>query len=116
MTAFPSQDAAGLANDYTWFLYFVLAMFLASLFRDRVLAAIAPAIVLFSAVYLMTHFLGAPYQGRFVPVILAAHGAYATLFAAVWFAKRKPGRRSSLRLLARINCGNSYRVTARKVR
>lgn len=92
LTAFPSHDAAGLANDYAWFLYFVLALFLASLLRSKVLAVIAPAIALFSAVYLATHFLGAPYQGRFIPVLLGAHGAYVVLFAAVWFAKRRAGR------------------------
>ncbi|MEZ7197116.1 hypothetical protein [Pseudodesulfovibrio karagichevae] len=92
LTAFPSHDAAGLANDYAWFLYFVLALFLASLLRSKVLAAVAPAIALFSAVYLATHFLGAPYQGRFIPVLLGAHGAYVVLFAAVWFAKRRAGR------------------------
>jgi hypothetical protein len=92
LTAFPSHDATGLANDYTWLLYFVLAVFLASMLRDKVLAIVAPAAAFFSAVYLATHFLGAPYRGRFVPVLLAAHGAYVALFAAVWFARRRTGR------------------------
>ena len=92
LTAFPSHDASGLVNDYTWFLYFVFAVFLVSMLRDKVFAIVAPAAALFSAVYLATHFLGAPYRGRFVPVFLTAHGVYVALFAAVWFAKRKTGR------------------------
>ncbi|WP_319582845.1 hypothetical protein [uncultured Pseudodesulfovibrio sp.] len=92
LIAFTSHDATGLANDYTWLLYFVLAVFLASMLRDKALAIVAPATALFSAVYLATHFLGAPYRGRFVPVLLTAHGAYVALFAVVWLAKRRMER------------------------
>lgn len=77
----------GLANDYNILLYLIILEMGLSLAYRKLLGLVAPSIILFSIMYIVTQAIFTPYSGVTAWVFIAIHCVYIAAFGVVTMHK-----------------------------